>query len=182
MWYKFINSRITKTLLVVFIFFFVIWGLFRINGVNPTPFSVVPKSMVMMIFGQIDYVVESNGKTVKANGKEYKIFRHAVNKKSEVPKGVFCVWFTPKMDDENTIKLSNLTKLGFMGFPGWRSKRWMLDKSNHEFGGIYEFDTLEQAKVYETSFAMKFSHWHSQEGKFRTETFNSNDFPYEILE
>ena len=44
-----------------------------------------------------------------------------------------------------------------------------------ELGGIYEWCTLQDAKNYERSYAMKFSKWRSTPGKFKIEIFTRND-------
>jgi hypothetical protein len=65
--------------------------------------------------------------------------------------------------------------LGFLGLPGFRSKLWLFDKTTGSFGGIYEWDTVQDAKNYNESYAMKFSKWRSVPGRFKTEIFSKSD-------
>lgn len=58
-----------------------------------------------------------------------------------------------------------------MGMPGFRSKLWLVNDDTEEFGGIYQFDTVENARQYQRSFAMQFSKWRSKPGYFATEVY-----------
>ncbi len=55
--------------------------------------------------------------------------------------------------------------------PGFRSKLWLINDDTEEFGGIYQFDTVEDARQYQRSFAMRFSKWRSKPGYFATEAY-----------
>jgi hypothetical protein len=83
------------------------------------------------------------------DGQKYTVFREVVIKpkagRPEVPGGVFRVWFHTRMALPNTIRLSYLTLFGFLGLPGFRSKLWLFNKATGEFGGIYEWDTVQDA-------------------------------------
>ena len=52
----------------------------------------------------------------------------------------------------------------FVGLPGFRSKLWMLNEASGDFQGIYEWDSVEHAKNYADSFAMKFMTMRSARG------------------
>ena len=65
--------------------------------------------------------------------------------------------------------------LGPLGLPGFRSKLWLLDETTGDFGGIYEWDTVEDAANYEVSYAMRFSKWRSVPGSFSTDVFPRSD-------
>ena len=71
--------------------------------------------------------------------------------------------------------MSYATLFGFLGLPGFRSKLWLYNEATGEFGGIYEWDTVEDADNYDKSYAMKFSHWRSVPGKFRTTVLPQTD-------
>lgn len=73
------------------------------------------------------------------------------------------------------MRLSYLTLFGFLGMPGFRSKLWLFNPETGEFGGIYEWDTVEDADNYDKSYAMRFSKWRSIPGKFWTDVFPQND-------
>jgi hypothetical protein len=83
-----------------------------------------------------------------------------------------------------TIRLSNLSKYGFLGLPGFRSKLWLVNQQSSDFGGIYEWDSVQDAYNYAASYAMKFSRWRSLPAHFRAELFPSSDpqVYYQLLE
>lgn len=132
------------------------------------PVTVAIKSIILLITAKVFFDKKSVGQKIMIGDREYSIFRYAVLKNAQKPKGMFRVWFTAKMSPEKNKILSIFTTIGFIGFPGWTSKKWLIDK-NGNFGGIYEFDTIENAEKYQSSYAMKFSKWRSKEGCFRTE-------------
>lgn len=43
-----------------------------------------------------------------------------------------------------------------MGFPGFRTKLWMMDEKTGDSQGIYEWDTAEDAENYAHSTALAF--------------------------
>ena len=135
------------------------------------PIIVAIKSLFLLVTTNVFFDKKRVGQKIFVNNQEYTIFRQAILKGSHDPKGIFCVWFGTKMGSTKTKILSIFTMIGFMGFPGWTSKKWLLTK-NGDFGGIYEFDTIENAKKYQNSYAMKFSKWRSKKGCFKTEVLN----------
>ena len=68
-----------------------------------------------------------------------------------------------------------MTLVGFLGLPGFRSKLWLINNETNEFGGIYEWDSVEKAGNYDKSFAMNSSHWRLLPNKFRTVVFPQSD-------
>jgi hypothetical protein len=81
--------------------------------------------------------------------------------------GVFRVWFYTIMTPPQTMIMSQITKLFFFGMPGFRGKMWLVNDTTGEFGGIYQFDTVEQARDYVHSFAIALSKRRSRPGMFR---------------
>lgn len=113
---------------------------------------------------------------VLENGRNYRIFRQIVVKNRPQPaQGVFRVWFHSRTSTAFTIFYSNMMIPFFLGMPGFRSKLWLVDDASGDFGGIYEWDTLEDAQRYAESFAMRFSKMRSLPGQFSAEFFPVND-------
>jgi len=139
------------------------------------PLMIAIRSLALLMTARVNFKSESIGQKIFVNAQEYTIFRHAVLKNHQQPQGIFCVWFSPKMSPLKTKILSFFTMIGFIGFPGWISKKWLLNKAG-DFCGIYEFDTVTNAQNYQNSFAMEFSKWRSREGRFRTEVFDRKTF------
>ena len=119
------------------------------------------------------------GLVTRDNGRTYRIFRQVMmdipTDRPRLAGGVFCVWFTAKTSPATTIALSWKTINLFFGMRGFRSKTWVYDEVHNEFGGIYEWDTLEQAMAYRESFAMKLSSLRAVPGLFSTEVFPLED-------
>ena len=144
------------------------------------PLFVVGKSAVLLLTGRVQFPKERVGGTItREDGQTFTIFREATMKRKSnqpaSPDGVFQVWFHTKMAAPKTIKMSCATLLGFLGLPGFRSKLWLYNETTGEFGGIYEWDTVQDADNYDKSYAMKFSHWRSVPGKFWTAVFPQTD-------
>ena len=95
------------------------------------------------------------------DGQEFVIFRQAFvdprKDQPEAPQATFRVQFyvahmTPKQN-----RLFSLLPIPFfVGLPGFRLKLWILNEASGNFQGIYEWDTVEDAHNYASSFAMKF--------------------------
>ena len=143
------------------------------------PIFIILKSISLLLMKRVWFPKERVGTTIVVGDREYIVFRQVVmntkSTQSEIPDGIFRVWFFTKMSSVGTICLSWLTLLGFIGLPGFHSKLWLVNKKTKEFGGIYEWDTVQDAHNYNESYAMKFSKWRSIPGKFRTEVFSQDD-------
>jgi hypothetical protein len=144
------------------------------------PIPVIYRSLRMLAKDQAQFIWQNLGETItRYDGRGFKIFRQVVMKPQEgqpsQPGAVFCVWFYTRTSPAVTVAMSWLTLFCFAGMKGFRSKIWLYDEASGEFGGIYEWDTLEQAEEYGKSFAMKLSSLRSIPGKFRKEAFLFND-------
>ena len=144
------------------------------------PVYVIFRSAGLLLSGRAKFPKARVGETlIREDGKSFTVFRHVEMKtkagQPALPGGVFRVWFSTKTAVSSTIRLSYMTLFGFLGLPGFRSKLWLLNEETGEFGGIYEWDTEEDAHNYDHSYAMKFSKWRSLPGKFWTDVFTQSD-------
>jgi len=136
--------------------------------------NVIPRSIVRMVGGATGYPRERVGTTITLDdGHTYRVFREIVMKNDppQATGGVFRVWFYAVTSPRQTIIMSHMTKLFFVGMPGFRGKMWLLNDETGEFGGIYQFDTVENARGYAESFAMGLSERRSHPGKFSIEYY-----------
>ena len=152
----------------------------NIVKIRLTPLIVFPRSVFLLLSGRMQFPKDRIGKVITLeNGQKYTVFREGMLKpksnQPEKPDGVFRVWFHTRMSPKKTILLSRLTLFGFLGLPGFRSKLWLYDETSGDLGGIYEWDTVQDADNYDKSYAMKFSKWRSVSGKFKTEVFPESD-------
>jgi len=124
------------------------------------PFHAFLKTMSYFITQKIHFPKEYTDKTIIMKDKQqFKIFRHALmstRQNGENP-AVFKVKFhLASMSPERNIRYSLIPMLFILGLPGFRAKFWTLNESNGDFQGIYQWDTLEDAKNYTNSFALNF--------------------------
>lgn len=139
-----------------------------------SPIQVIPRSIGLMLTGRTTYPQQRAGQVITLDdGRQYRVFREVIMR-TNPPRdtgAVFRVWFRTKMSIHQTMAFSLLTRIGFVGMPGFRGKMWLVNEETGEFGGIYQFDTLEDARHYQRSFAMRFSKWRSKRGCFTTEVY-----------
>lgn len=138
------------------------------------PRAVIPRSLRQMFAGTPLYPPARLHQTITmADGNAYRVFREVILRDNPPQEagGVFRVWFYSVTPPRVTIWMSQLTKLFFFGMPGFRGKMWLLNDATGEFGGIYQFDTVEDARAYAESFAMKLSKRRSRPGMFTLEVY-----------
>lgn len=144
------------------------------------PAAVVARSAWLLASGQVRFVAASRGRGLHGAEGQFEVFRHARRDGDGDLAGVFCVWFTPRGGTASTIALSVPMMLGFIGFPGWREKHWLVERETGRFAGLYGFRTRDHARAYESSYAMRLSRARSRPGRFRTETFEADACPYAV--
>ncbi|MCK5050261.1 MAG: hypothetical protein KAS53_00885 [Candidatus Cloacimonetes bacterium] len=66
------------------------------------------------------------------------------------------IFHSPKISPEIIIKRTKLTIPFFSGLPGFCTKQFMVNKEERTFSGKYEWETVEMAKNYARSYAIKF--------------------------
>ena len=118
------------------------------------------KTSLLFICGRVQFSKSDLGKKIlMGDGKTFEIFRRVTIKQfsdnNSKPKGLFIVRFTPKMDINKNIQLSKIMMLIFMGFKGFRSKYWCVNKETGMCQGVYEWDELEDADRYSKSIAVR---------------------------
>jgi hypothetical protein len=143
-------------------------------------FPVIWRSIHILAKGNLQFHWQNLGTVIqRPDGQSYRIFRQGIFKlQPDRPLhagAVFCVWFHAKTPPAVTVATSWLTLLFIAGMRGLRSKIWLYNAESGEFGGIYEWDTLEQAQEYGRSFAMRLSALRSIPGMFQIEAFPITD-------
>jgi hypothetical protein len=74
----------------------------------------------------------------------------------EKPGAVFTVRFRfAKLSAKANKRLSLIPAPFIAAQPGFRSKTWMLGRDTAAFQGVYEWDSVEDAEAYWTSFPMR---------------------------
>ena len=126
------------------------------------PFLSFLRTLSYVIGGRLHFSQGRIGEVVTMeDGQEFVIFRQAIvdpsQNQPEEPGATLRVRFHVAHMSPKQNKLFSLLPIPFfVGLPGFRSKLWMLNEASGDCQGIYEWDTVEDAKNYASSFAMKF--------------------------
>ncbi|MBN1573195.1 MAG: hypothetical protein JW984_08380 [Deltaproteobacteria bacterium] len=142
---------------------------------KPNPPFLIFLSFLMANFyllsGRLHFPRERIGEKIKIDDKaEFTVFRQAYlnpprSENGKPPGARFVVRFhVEKMSPEVNKVFSLFTIPFFAGLEGFRSKIWLLDEAGGDCMGIYEWQTVEDARNYSESFAMRFMTNRSVEG------------------
>jgi hypothetical protein len=140
-------------------------------------------SLVLLATGRIRFDKSVKGKRiVTPDGKGFRIFRRVeIKSPKPSPEARFIVRFKPSnMTLERNEKFSRIPMLVFMGFKGFRSKYWCDDQETGLCQGVYEWQTLEDAKNYSESIAMKFTTDRSDPGTVEFQILDNSEVRLEI--
>ena len=139
------------------------------------PLVAFYKTISYLIQGRLHFPGKRIGEVLAMeDGPEFTIFRQAIVDPSHDqpadPGAIFIVRFhVAKMSPKQNKLFSLLPIPFFIGLPGFRSKLWMLNETNGDNQGIYEWDTFQDAQNYANSFAMKFMRKRSLPGSISHE-------------
>ena len=126
------------------------------------PFVAFLKTISYLVRGRLHFPRDRIGEVlVSEDALKFVIFRHVLvdsaQDQPKIPGAIFTVRFrVTNMSPKQNKVFSLLPMPFFVGLPGFRSKLWMLNDTYGIFQGLYEWDTLQDAKNYAHSFAMKF--------------------------
>lgn len=146
--------------------------------VEPRALPTYARGFWLLFCGRFRFPKARLGETVTIeDGRTFRVFKHVVRKESglRAVEGVFRVWFHSRTSKKFTMFYTNLMMPFFLGMRGFRSKLWLVNDASGDFGGIYEWDTVEDAGRYATSFAMRLSKLRSVPGSFSGEFFSTSD-------
>ncbi|MBU0926978.1 MAG: YdhR family protein [Spirochaetes bacterium] len=111
----------------------------------------------LFLSGRVSFDPSAKGKTITVDGKSFTVFRRVIVKSGKEPRAFFLVRFKPlDMSVRKNIAFSILPMMVFMGLPGFSSKYWAVDHATGLCQGLYEWETVEDARAYSESFAMRF--------------------------
>lgn len=139
------------------------------------PFLSLLKTLSYALTGRLHFPRKRIGEVIiMEDEQDFVIFRQVIVDPSqgqpEEPGATFRVRFHVTHMSARQNKLFSLLPIPFFaGLPGFRSKLWMLNEASGDFQGIYEWDSVEHAKNYANSFAMKFMTMRSARGSISYE-------------
>lgn len=138
---------------------------------KPNPLKSFIRANVYLLSGRLHFPRERIGEKIRVDdGTEFTIFRQAYLEPprsygGKTPGARFKVRFhVEKMPPKVNKVFSLFTIPFFVGLVGFRSKIWLLDETSGDWMGIYEWQTVEDARSYSKSFAMRFMTNRSVEG------------------
>lgn len=93
-----------------------------------------------------------------ADGQRWRIFRQlrVVSGTTEPPGGEVRLRFVTSMQSRLNQQFSWLTIAAFMGLPGFVDKTWITNDATGASGSIYHWRTVEDARRYSHSVALRF--------------------------
>jgi hypothetical protein len=111
--------------------------------------------------GRLHFPRQRVGEAVYLEGRKWIIFRQAVldpdKGQPEKPGAVFRpIFHVAGMSVRQNIVYSLIPIPFYIGLPGFRSKLWMVNPESGDFSGYYEWDSVEDAENYSSSFAAGF--------------------------
>jgi len=129
------------------------------KNVQRGPLSSIVRAIYLLMQKRIHFPKDRLGDIVGEED-EFRIFRHMTLDPSkdqlEQPGAIFKVRFRFASMSLEMNKRTSLIPIPFIvAQPGFRSKMWALGRECGEFQGIYEWDTVDAAENYWTSFPMK---------------------------
>lgn len=147
---------------------------------EPRPLPTIARGLRILLSGRAVFPKHSLNQILRLeNGRSYRVFRQIILRPlpgdPANPQGIFRVWFHSRSSTRFTILYSWLMIPIFAGMPGFRLKFWLVDDASGDFGGIYEWNSLEDAARYANSFAMRLSKLRSLPGCFSAEVFTPAD-------
>src|SRR5512141_2658152 len=142
---------------------------------NMNPLAGLLKTVVLLIARRVIFLKQDRDRQiVMEDGLRFRVFRHVKirTKHSTEPKAVFIVRFRPRgMTVQQNIRFSLLPMMIFMGFSGFREKYWCVNDETGLCQGIYAWQTMDDARNYSQSIAMR----------FMTNRSDPNSVQYQIL-
>jgi hypothetical protein len=150
-------------------------------GLNP--FLSALRAVGYAWAGRVHFPRDEIGAVFTAeDGRRFTVFRHVVIDprpgQPARPGAVLIPRFhVAGMSVSQNILFSWLPAPFFIGLPGFRSKRWLVDRRTGDFAGYYEWDTLRDAEDYGRSFAARFLIRRATPGSFSLRLYPADAAP-----
>jgi hypothetical protein len=124
------------------------------------PPALLARATGYRLRGRIHFPKDRIGDVLHGRGEDFVAFRKMVldptDAQPEQPGAEFIVTFHfAKLSAKANKRLSLIPAPFIAAQPGFRSKTWMLGQETGMFQGVYEWDTVEDAEAYWTSFPLR---------------------------
>ena len=129
------------------------------NKNSQLPPVLLVRAIILRLRGRVNFPKDLNGTSIQEK-EEFIIFRKVVVKPGKnqppKPKALFKVFFRFARFSPNVNRLLSLIPIPFIiAQQGFRSKTWMTGVESGTFYGLYEWDSLADAKRYWDSFPLR---------------------------
>ena len=124
-----------------------------------SPASSLVSYLAATVRGRVHFPRARIGKAARTKWGDPRVLKEIVVDRpgSGEPGAAFMVRFrVAGMSPRANMAFLNLPIPFFAGLPGFRSKLWLYDPGTGYFEGLYEWDTVEDARAYAGSFAARF--------------------------
>jgi len=127
---------------------------------NQMPPVLLARATWLRLSRRVHFPTETIGDMVSGVQEDYQVFRKMVvdpaDAQPDRPRAIFEVGFEFTRFSPTTNRcLSRIPMPLIAAQPGFRSKTWMLGRESGSFKGVYEWDSVNDAKDYWTSFPMR---------------------------
>ena len=128
--------------------------------IRQLPPFLLARATRLRLLGRVRFPRDRVGEVTAIGGEDYEVFREMVVDPADgqpaQPGAHFEVGFHfSRFSPSANKRLSRLPMPFIAAQSGFRSKTWMLGTESGAFRGVYEWDTIEDAESYWTSFPMK---------------------------
>jgi len=135
-------------------------GLNRLSKISQFPPILLARATGLELRGRVHFAKDSIGDVEHGEDEDFEVFRKVVLKPSkdqpEKPGAILIVRFSFASFAAKTNRFLSLIPIPFIvAQQGFRSKTWMIGQKTGAFQGLYEWDSIEDAQKYWTSFPMK---------------------------
>jgi hypothetical protein len=130
------------------------------SKINQFPPLLLARATVLSLCGRVHFIKDCIGGVEHGDDEDFVAFRkvilHPSKDQPAKPGAIFIVRFRFARFAAKTNRLLSLIPIPFIvAQPGFRSKTWMMGQKTGAFRGLYEWDSIEDAEKYWTSFPMK---------------------------
>jgi len=131
----------------------------KIHTFKQFPPALLMRAIWLWLCGRVHFPINHVGQ-VKQEEEEFVVFRQAIVGPLKVqpqgPGAILKVQFSFKSFSMKWNKILSLIPIPFIiAQRGFRSKTWLYGKETGAFQGLYEWDTVEAARNYSSSFPMQ---------------------------
>ena len=129
-------------------------------SVDQLPPALIARATRYRLGGRIHFPKDRIGEVVQGPVDDYVLLRTMVldpgEGQPEKPGAEFTVRFRfSRFSDRVNKRLSVMPAPFIAAQPGFRSKSWILSEESGVFGGVYQWDSVEDAEAYWMSFPMR---------------------------